>query len=32
MAINKPTGDKDLCQDFESLKFTALVNTIAGNH
>ncbi|KAH1032653.1 hypothetical protein J1N35_044827 [Gossypium stocksii] len=29
MAINKPTGSKDLCNDFESLKFTALVNTIA---
>lgn len=30
MAINKPPGSKDLCNDFESLKFTALVNTIAG--
>ncbi|XP_022717973.1 cytochrome c-type biogenesis ccda-like chloroplastic protein [Durio zibethinus] len=28
MAINKPTGNKELCKDFESLKFT-LVNTIA---
>ncbi|PPD89538.1 hypothetical protein GOBAR_DD13524 [Gossypium barbadense] len=30
MTINKPTGSQDLCNDFESLKFTALVNTIAG--
>ncbi|KAG4112197.1 hypothetical protein ERO13_D13G148400v2 [Gossypium hirsutum] len=29
MTINKPTGSQDLCNDFESLKFTALVNTIA---
>ncbi|KAL4323940.1 hypothetical protein GQ457_11G013240 [Hibiscus cannabinus] len=29
MAINKPTGSEDLCKDFESLKLTGLVNTIA---
>ncbi|KAK8983444.1 hypothetical protein V6N11_073857 [Hibiscus sabdariffa] len=29
MTINKPTGSEDLCNGFESLKLTALVNTIA---
>ncbi|GMI85309.1 hypothetical protein like AT5G54290 [Hibiscus trionum] len=29
MAINKPTGSEDLCNGFESLKLTALVNTMA---
>ncbi|KAE8733597.1 Cytochrome c-type bioproteinsis ccda-like chloroplastic protein [Hibiscus syriacus] len=29
MTINKPTESEDLCKDFESLKLTALVNTIA---
>ncbi|XVF78065.1 hypothetical protein PTKIN_Ptkin14bG0098300 [Pterospermum kingtungense] len=29
MAIDKPTGNKNLCENFESLKFTTLVNTIA---
>ncbi|XVF78062.1 hypothetical protein PTKIN_Ptkin14bG0098000 [Pterospermum kingtungense] len=29
MAIDKPTGNKNLCENFEYLKFTTLVNTIA---
>ncbi|KAK6269879.1 PREDICTED: cytochrome c-type biogenesis ccda-like chloroplastic protein 1 [Theobroma cacao] len=29
MAINKPTGKKDLCKYFESLKVPSIINTIA---
>ncbi|XP_039028249.1 cytochrome c-type biogenesis ccda-like chloroplastic protein isoform X1 [Hibiscus syriacus] len=29
MSIDKPAGSEDPCKDFESLKLTALVNTIA---